>query len=131
MTKYAGEDLVLNWKASNISGVSRSLEIEEETKEIDVTTYGADDYEYITTQKKNRRASFTVLDSVDGSTTEDLLAAGQSGTLIYSPEGTATGKRKKTVQAVILRSRKTYPHDDAVQFNTEMRLSGAIAGTVW
>lgn len=128
MTKYAGEDLQLKWNATDISGVSRNLEIEEETKEIDVTAYGSADYEYITTKKRNRRASFMVLDDTGGSATEAALDAGNSGTLIYGPQGTAAGKPKKTVQAVILRNRKTYPHDDAVQFNVELRLSGAITG---
>ena len=128
MTKYAGEDLVITWQGENISGVSRALEIEEETTEIDVTTYGSDDYEYITTRKKQHRGSFTVLDSKGsaGTAIEALLNAGASGTLVWSPEGTATGNRRKEVQAVILRSRKSYPHDDAVSFQTEIRLSGSI-----
>lgn len=132
MTKYSGEDLVITWQGHDISGVSRALEIEEETTEIDVTAYGSEDYEYITTKKKQRRGSFTVMDSRGsaGTMLEALLNAGQSGTLTWSPEGTATGNRLKTVEAVILRSRKSYPHDDAVSFSTEIRLSGGVTETV-
>lgn len=131
MTKYAGEDLVMTWQGQDISGVSRALEIEEEATEIDVTAYGSADYEYITTRKKQRRGSFTVMDSrgAEGTALEVLLNAGQSGTLVWSPEGTATGKRRKEVEAVILRSRKSYPHDDAVSFSTEIRLSGGVTET--
>ena len=125
-TKYTGEDLVLSMDSVDISGSARALEVEEETNEIDATVYGSEDMEYITTRKKNRKASFTVLDSIDGTVIENQLNAGHAGTLVYSPEGTGAGKRRKTVACVILRSRKSYPHDDIVQFQTELRLSGAI-----
>lgn len=126
MAKYTGEDLVVTFKATNVSGAGRALEVTEEATEIDVTTYGSLDREYLVTKKMERTASFTVLDDAGATATEALFEVGTSGTLIYSPEGTAAGKRRRTVEALVLRSRKTFPHDDVVQFAVDLRLTGAI-----
>lgn len=127
MAKYTGEDLVITFKGTDVSGAGRALEVTEEATEVDVTTYGSLDMEYLVTKKKERTASFTVLDDAGATTTEEMFEVGTQGTLTYSPEGTSTGKRKRTVQALVLRSRKSFPHDDVVQFAVDFRLTGAIA----
>jgi hypothetical protein len=126
MAKYTGEDLVVTFKGTDVSGAGRALEVTEEATEIDVTTYGSVDNEYLVTKKKDRTASFTVLDDAGSTTTEELFEVGTSGTLVYSPEGTVAGKRKRTVTALVLRSRKSFPHDDVTQFAVDFRLTGAI-----
>lgn len=126
MTKYTGEDMVLQFAGTNISGASRALEINEEVNELDATTYGSADREYLMTKKRNRDGSFTILDDAGATATENLLDVGTTGTLEWAPEGTAAGKRKRTCTALILRSRKTFPHDDITQFAVNFRLSGSI-----
>lgn len=126
MAKYTGEDMVVTFKGTDVSGAGRALEVTEEASEIDVTTYGSADREYLVTSKKERTASFTVLDDAGATATEELFEVGTSGTLVYSPEGITAGTRKRTVTALVLRSRKTFPHDDVVQFAVDFRLTGAI-----
>lgn len=126
MAKYTGEDLVVTYKGTNVSGAGRALEVTEEVNEIDVTTYGSTDSEYLVTQQKDRTSSLTVLDDAGSTATEELFGVGTSGTLVFSPEGTLAGKRSRTVTALVLRSRKTFPHDDVVQFAVDFRLTGPI-----
>lgn len=130
MAKYTGEDMVLTFKGTNISGSSRALQINEEVTELDVTTYGSPDREYLLTKKRNRDGSFTILDTAGASTIEDLLDVGSSGTLEWSPEGTAVGMRKRTATVLVRRSQKSHPHDDATQFNIDFRLSGSVVKAV-
>lgn len=131
MAKYISEDLVASFKGTNISGNARALEVDESVTEIDVTTYGSADAEYLVTKKNQRTARMTILDDAGSTIVEELFAPGSSGTLEYSPEGTAAGKRKRTVIANVLKSTKTYPHDDAAQFSVDWRLSGSITKGTW
>lgn len=126
--KYSGEDVVVKFNSNDISGEGRALEISEAADEIDVTCYGDVDKAYIS-GKTDRNFSITILDKVNGTAATDaetLLETGTSGTLEWAPEGTASGKRRRFGSAIVLRNRKTFPHDGAVQFAIDGRISGSI-----
>lgn len=57
------------------------------------------------------------------------LAAGQAGTLIYGPEGTATGKRKITFPAYSNGAVTDYPYNDVVTITCGFTGDGSVLGS--
>lgn len=121
--------MVIRFGTVNISGSGRSLEIGETADEIDVTTYGSDDREYIPGMV-DRDASLDVLDDDTNTTVREAVRAGMQGSLTWFPLGTASGNPKFQVgTAVILERNFTYPYDDAVLMSVRLRLSGNVTET--
>lgn len=131
MAKYTGDLLVIKFGTLDVSGQARSLEINQSVDEIDVTTYGSSDREYITGMG-DRTASLEILDDDTSSLVRNALRVGQSGSLSWWPQGTASGKPAFSVgTAVVTEQNASFPYDDAVQYSQTIRLSGAVTeGTV-
>jgi hypothetical protein len=51
---------------------------------------------------------------------------GASGTLIWAPEGTAAGKPKHQVVAIVKNRSRSMPYDDIVEGKVEFQFSGAV-----
>ena len=126
IAKYTGQDMYITFAGTNISGQGRNLEISQSADEIDVTTYGSTDKEYIVGML-DRDASIEILDDDTSNTIRVKMTPGSSGTLIWYPLGTVAGKPKFTVgTAVVTEANISYPYDDAVLLSCSMRLSGAV-----
>lgn len=126
MAKYTGKDMVIFFGTVNISGQGRQLEISQSADEIDVTTYGSDDKEFIVGMLE-REASLEILDDDTSSTIRDATKAGSSSSLIWFPQGSVTGKPKFSVGTAVVREQNiSYPYDDAVMMDLTLRLSGAV-----
>lgn len=115
----------------DVSGQGRSFEVSQSVDEIDVTTYGSDDKEFITGMVE-RDSSLEVLDDAESATIRNALKPGQTGTLKWFPQGSVVGKPTFTVGTALVREQNmSYPYDDAVLLSTSIRLSGAVVeGTV-
>lgn len=126
MAKYTGQDMVITFAGVDISGQGRNLDISQTADEIDVTTYGSVDKEYIVGMLE-RDATLEVLDDNSSSTIRKALVPGSSGTLIWYPQGTTAGKPKFTVGTAVVKEQGiSYPYDDAVLMSVNIRLSGAV-----
>lgn len=129
MAKYTGKDMVIFFGTVNISGQGRQLEIGQSADEIDVTTYGSDDKEFIVGMLE-REASLEVLDDDTSSQIRTVTQAGSSSSLIWFPQGSVTGKPKFSVGTAVVREQNiSYPYDDAVMMDLTLRLSGAVTET--
>lgn len=131
MAKYSGKDVVVKFGTFNAGGYGRSLEVSQSADEIDVTTYGSSDKEYIA-GFVDRSATLEILDGTDNpDTVKNAFAPGSSSSLTWYPQGTASGKPMYSVgTAVVTEANESYPYDDAVTISVTMRLSGAVtAGT--
>ena len=130
MAKYTGKDMVVTFAGVDISGQGRNLEVSEEADEVNVTTYGSDDKEFIPGMTE-RDATMEVLDDASSATIRQTVGIGSAGTLRWQPLGTAAGKPRFTVGTAFVRSRSlSYPYDDAVLMNCTLRLSGAVSEDV-
>lgn len=131
MAKYTGQDMSIFFGTIDISGNGRSFEISQSADEIDVTTYGSTDKEFIVGMIE-RDSSLEVLDDNESAAIRNALKPGMSGTLKWFPQGSASGKPVFTVGTAVVREENlSYPYDDVVLLSVSIRLSGAVVeGTV-
>src|SRR5690348_16439437 len=103
MTQYTGSALVVTFAGTIISTRQRSLKTKKESDMADQTA-GADTSKSYLPTLKDGDAELEVLDQAGGTAATDvynLCEPGSSGTLLWQPEGTATGKPKHTVATAI------------------------------
>lgn len=131
MAKYSGKDMYISFGGVSVAGYGRSLEVNQSAADIDVTTYGSQDQEFIA-GVVGRSATLSVLDDDASPTVRNKFGPGSTGTLIWAPQGTASGKPKRTVgTAVVTEANESYPYDDAVVIEVTMRLSGSVTEGTW
>lgn len=131
MTKYSGKDMYVSFAGVSVAGQGRQLEVSQQANDIDVTTYGSTDQEFIA-GLIGRTATLSILDDSASATIRNKFTPGSSGTLIWAPLGTATSNPKFTNgTAVVTEANISYPYDDAVVIAVTMRLSGAVPETTW
>lgn len=129
MAKYTGKDMVIFFGTVNVSGQGRQLEISQSADEIDVTTYGSDDKEFIVGMLE-REGSLEILDDDTNSLIRTKTAPGSSGSLVWFPQGSVSGKPRFDVGTAVVREQNlSYPYDDAVMMDVTLRLSGAVTET--
>lgn len=130
MTQYTGSALVVTFAGTVISTRQRSLKTKAES-DLAEQTAGNDTVKSYLPTLKDGDAELEVLDVTGGTAATDvynLCAPGTSGTLIWQPEGTATGKPKHTVATAIVKSRETeYPYSDVVKMTIAFQFSAAQA----
>ena len=127
MTKYTGKDMVLKFGTLSVAGQGRNFEVNQSADEVEVTTYGSTDKEYVA-GLTDRSATLEVLDGNDASNPiRAKFRPGSSDSLTWFPIGTASGNPKFAVgTAVVTEANVSYPYDDAVLIQCTMRLSGAV-----
>lgn len=133
-TKYKGSALVIEWMPStggtiDLTADSRTVQVQEQSQRLDVTTRGDSAKAFL-----NETPEITVTaGGLDGSGTAnsshywDTIYSGDSGTIRWSPEGTATGYRKKTLAARVNTKSFNSPYDNAAEWTIEFASNG---GTV-
>jgi hypothetical protein len=80
------------------------------------TTAGSDTHQTFLPTVKNATASIGMVAQTGGTAMIAALAAGNSGTLIIGPEGTASGKPKITFPSFSNGAQFTYPYAGTVEF---------------
>lgn len=127
MAKYTGKDMVLKFGTLSVAGQGRNFEVEQAADEVEVTSYGSTDKEYVA-GLTDRSATLEVLD--DNAANNPIrvkFRPGSSDSLTWFPIGTASGNPKFAVgTAVVTQANIAYPYDDAVLINVTMRLSGTV-----
>lgn len=124
-SRYVGRDLVVQWittaGTANVSADFRNLETSEDTDTADASAGTGLHKQFIPTHK-NTTISYEFLDLTDGSVNWNYFAPQTAGTLIWSPEGTASNKMKYTTTDVFVVSRnRTFPYDNVVNVNVEFQ----------
>ena len=121
-TKYSGKDMYASFGGTSVAGFGRNLEINQQANDIDVSTYGTVDQEFIA-GPVGRSATLQILDDADSSAVRTKFTPGSTGTLIWAPVGTTSGKPKFTVgTAVVTEANISYPYDDAVVIEVTMQV---------
>ncbi len=126
MTKYSGAALYLEFGGTNISATRRSLDITHNMETADATA-GADTYRNFVTTVKMLEASAEILGltfATGGSAQTVALQTGASGTLIWAPEGTATGMPKWGALMMLSEFSPSYPFDDVVMYKAKWVMAG-------
>lgn len=137
--KYHGKDTLLFWiptggAAIDLTGSSRSIEVDEKGNSIDVST--RDDLQANTRQKladiPERTFNAGGLDTTPGSSRKwRTIKVGDTGSMLIYPMGTGTtGLPVEKAAAVILGRNFNSPHDNAAAWKLNGEYTSDIADTV-
>lgn len=111
---------------TDISRKVTNVQMPQNAELLDVTAFQATAKEYIT-GFKDGKISFE--GNADAAIATHLLGIlGQEATVSfeYGPEGTASGKRKFTGEAVLIKYDETTQVSQANKFSAELQISGAV-----
>lgn len=101
----------------------RAFDPEEEIGLVDGTA-GVDAARTYITTVKDGKATLELL-AAGGTTVWAAVVPGTSGTLEWGDEGTAAGKPKHSVNAIVQKRKRTTPYDDVVVYSVDFQFSGA------
>ena len=133
MTKYTGTNLIVQFKGTVLSGEFRSFDSGESIDLVDQSAGGDVAKTYLTALEEGD-AKFESLNQTGatGGTAEwALVDKGQEGTLDWGPEGTATGKPRHWVNAIVKDRKRSFPYEDVVKMNVSFQFSGVVTDTVY
>lgn len=126
MAKYTGKDMVVKFGTVSVSGQGRNLEISQSADEIDTTTYGSNDKEFIV-GLADRSATLEILDDDASTLVRNALKPGSVSSLTWFPKGTVAGRPMRSVgTATVTSADESYPYDDVVLISCGLRLSGSV-----
>lgn len=120
MPAYTGKDLVIRFGGTALSSQFRNFNTDESAAEIDVTAGNAARKAYIV-GPTDSEITGEFLDQTSGTANWGAVKVGNSGTLDWSPEGTAAGKPKSSCLAVVTKRSRAFPYDGAVSYNVSWR----------
>jgi hypothetical protein len=75
---------------------------------------------------KDGTTPISLVDQTGGSALWTAVVPGTSGTLEWGPEGTASGKPKHTVTALVKNRKRSQPYDGIVVLDVSFQFSGAV-----
>lgn len=137
MTAYVGKDLDVKWiDASGTVQLNGDFTAFDYTPSIDLVdqSAGSDTNKtYLTTLKDGKAsltANFQAGTAVGGTASFSRLYEGASGTVVWSPEGTAATKPKYTIPALAMGAVFSYPFAGLVEAKCDFQQNGArVEGT--
>jgi hypothetical protein len=134
MAEYTGSALRVTFAGNEVSGDQRSMTTDETVDVVDKSA-GADVARTYLITLEDGTGSYEVLDQTGGTAATDIwqvMDKGAEGTLIWSPEGTASsGLPQHTVNAIVTNRNRETPYDDVVALSFELQFSGVVSdGTV-
>lgn len=134
MPSYAGSSLYLEWiHSGGTTLLNTDYRTFTYTPTIDFYdgTAGADTARERISGLKDGSMSFAGVQQAAGTAIITALAEGVSGTLRWSPEGTATGKGKYTAPAISLGVKWNIPYNDIVEISADWQQNGARTDSAW
>ena len=126
--EYTGKNLYFKFGTTVLTSRFKSMEPSEEIGLLD-SSAGSDTARTKVTTLEDGAISFEFLMEAAGSAEWDACAKGTFGTCEWGEEGTASGKPKHTVYAVVKSRKKSIVHDDIVKASVEFEFSGALSDT--
>lgn len=130
MPEYTGKDLYLKYGTTVLSADFRNFDQEEDVGLVDASAGNDANRTYLTTLKDGK-ATAELVHQTGGTAVWNALAPATSGTLEWGPEGTATGKPKHSVVAIVMSRKKVMPYEDIVVITPEFQFSGAVTDTTY
>jgi len=119
MAEYTGKNLYVKFGSTVLSSRFKSYNESDEAGLVDKSA-GADTRRTYLATLQDGGASMELLQEAAGTVLWAAVAAGTTGTLEWGPEGTASGKPKYTVDAIIKSRKRTLVHDDVVKVSLDI-----------
>lgn len=130
MAEYTGSTLYLTFGSTVLSGDYRNFDDNEEIGLVDASAGSDANRTYLTTLKDGK-ATVELVAQTGGTPLWDAMMIGSANTLTWAPEGTATGKQKHSVNAIVMNRKRSHPYDDIVAMTFDLQFSGAVTDTVY
>jgi hypothetical protein len=125
-----GKDTYISLAATDLSAFCNTSQLEQESDEHDVTTYGVDDYVFQGGLLKGGVSMGGIYD--DGATGPKAVIEPLIGTvvtLIRRPEGTGSGLPQESLSVLVKKYTETNPVAEMIAWQCEMTKSGPITRT--
>ena len=135
MAEFKGDDVILDFAGTDISGSARVVTVSEapgEAEKLDVTVKGDSARQYIEGFPGGANTTVTLAAlALDGSDTIEAVTANTTGAMEILPEGDVQASIKVTVAAMRLIGKDyTVPYDGAVEWAlTFNSVTAAVYGT--
>jgi hypothetical protein len=135
MGRYTGKDLYIQWAYSGgtivLNTDYRSLTTSEETDTEDASA-GADTHKSYKPTLADTTIELELLDNTSNSSAFwGALTPQTEGTLTWGPHGTATGKPKYSVPALVNSREREFPYDGMVTITVEFQAQSWISEATW
>lgn len=128
MAEYSGSALYVSWihpsGTAVFSADYRTLTDSVEGNVIDASA-GSDPYQVVIAGIQNGKVALTYVDQAGGTVNMYACDFGVQGTLIYGPEGTATGKPKRTIPAMSLGWSRQMQYSNVPEVTVNWQYTGA------
>jgi len=126
--RYTGETLTLMYDGVQIHADFLRFVVDDNLATLDITAGNAQDRAHIpsTRQVVFRLDILQQAKSEAGTPIRQALRVGNHAELVYAPEGTSTGKPKYACNATVTACKITYPFEDVVRMEVELRRDGAF-----
>lgn len=118
MAQYTGKDMYIKFGTTVLSSRYKSYNETDEAGMVDQSA-GADTRRTYLATLADGGAQVEVLAAAGGTALWAAIAPGTEATLEWGPEGTASGKQKHTVLAVVKSRKADYVHDDVTKVQVE------------
>ena len=131
-TEFAGSALKLQFGGTDLATAYRSFEPEESVNVVDAS-HGSDTGRRKIVTLRDGRVTVEMVDLNDGSTIWNAVVPGTGGTLIWGEQGTAAGRPKHSVYAVVASRRRSVPYDGVVTIRVEFEFNdqAAVVDSSW
>lgn len=133
MAEITGQNLYVAFKDTELQADYREFSFSEEVGMADASA-GSDTARTYLKTLEDGTATLSLLMQADGTATTDpaqLLEKGAEGTLEWGPEGTASGKPRRYVNAIVQSYEERSPYDDVVEITASFQFSGEVVRTTY
>ena len=134
MTTITGENLYVQWIYSGgtvvLSGDYTQFTYTPSVELLDESAGSDTDRTYVP-RLKDKTMSLSARHQAAGTALFESLDEGTSGTITWSPEGTATGKRKYTIPAISQGASMNIPYANLVEISCTFQGNGARSDGTW
>lgn len=130
--RKAGTNAYIKFNGGTVNSDYRTLDV---SRSIDIVekSAGSDGAKTYITTLKDGTASLEMT-YAGGTATNSYLAqfsVGTEGTLEWAPEGTATGKPKFAVNAIVVGHSHTSPYNELITYTVDFQFSGTVTSDVF
>lgn len=127
MSEYAGNLITITFNAVPLDADYRTFDSDKEV-DLNEGTAGHDTHKTYVKFQKDGTATVEVVSQLTDF--EHGLDIGDEGPLIWTPEGNAAGKPRRTVNAILNKMSTSHPYDDITEETFEFQFSGPVVSDV-
>lgn len=127
---FTGSGAYLKFGATELQTYYRTAAFDETVDLVDKSA-GADGNKTYLSALKDGTYTQDIVMPTGGTALITALAVGTSGTLLFGPEGTAAGKPKASVLAIIQSRGRPLAYNDVTTMSVTWQFNGAVTNSVW